>query len=103
MRIARFAAVLLASGVVATGIAGTAVAQAPSDQVLVFIADAVVPVEKFQSPAGCHRLPLGTHVVINDTDDAITLYPAPDCSGLGVPLDPGHGAHELPAFGSFKA
>ena len=103
MRIARFAAALLASGVVATGIAGTAVAQAPSDQVLVFIADAVVPVQKFQSPEGCHALPLGTHVVINDTDDAITLYAAPDCSGLGVPLDPGHGAHELPAFGSFEA
>lgn len=103
MRIGRFAAVLLASGVLATGIAGTGVAQAPSDQVLVFIADALVPVEKFQSPEGCHALPLGTHVVINDTDHEITLHASPDCSGLGVPLQPEHGAHELPAFGSFKA
>lgn len=103
MRIARFAAVLLASGVLATGIASTAVAQAPSDQVLVFIADALVPVEKFQSPQGCHALPVGTHVVINDTDRAITLHATPDCTGLGVPLESEYGAHELPAFGSFKA
>jgi hypothetical protein len=103
MRIARFAAVLLASGVLATGIAGTAVAQAPSDQVLVFIADALVPVEKFQNPQGCHALPTGTHVVINDTDRAITLHPTPACTGPGIELAPGHGAHELPAFGGFQA
>lgn len=103
MRMGRFAAALLASGALATGIGGTAVAQAPSDQVLVFIADALVPVEKFQSPQGCHALPLGTHVVINDTDRVITLHATPDCTGPGIPLDPEHGAHELPAFGSFKA
>ncbi|MEB3367450.1 hypothetical protein [Saccharopolyspora mangrovi] len=103
MRIARLASALLTSGVLATGIVGTAVAQAPSDQVLVFIADALVPVEKFQSPKGCQKLPLGTHVVINDTGRAITLYASPDCSGLGVPLESGHGAHEIPALGSFKA
>lgn len=86
-----------------TGIAGPASAQESSDQVLVFIADAFVPVEKFEDPDGCYQLPLGTHVVINDTEDPIMLHAAPDCSGPGIPIQPEHGAHELPAFGSFKA
>lgn len=103
MRILRVAAVLFATGFLATGIAGPASAAEPSDQVLVFIADSLVPVEKFESPDGCYQLPLGTHVVINDTDREITLHAAPDCSGPGIPLSPEHGAHELPAFGSFKA
>lgn len=103
MRIAPAAAAVLASGVLVSGVAGTAVAQAPSDQVLVFIADALVPVQKFASPEGCHQLPVGTHVVINDTSRTITLHATPDCSGIGIPLDSEHGAHELPAFGSFKA
>lgn len=103
MRVLRFVTVLLASGALAAGIAGPASAKEPSDQVLVFIADALVPVEKFASPDGCYRLPLGTHVVINDTDSPIALHAAPDCSGVGIDLAPEHGAHELPAFGSFEA
>ncbi|TDD90885.1 hypothetical protein E1202_07180 [Saccharopolyspora karakumensis] len=103
MRIRRIASVLLASGLLAVGLVGSAGAQAPSGQVLVFIADAVVPVQKFQDPQGCHALPTGTHVVINDTGRAITLYPTPTCTGAGIELAPEHGAHELPAFGGFEA
>ncbi|TDD08913.1 hypothetical protein E1181_05405 [Saccharopolyspora terrae] len=103
MRIRRIASVLLASALLVMGVVGSAGAQAPSGQVLVFIADAAVPVEKFQNPQGCHALPTGTHVVINDTDRAITLHPTPTCTGPGIELAPGHGAHELPAFGGFQA
>ncbi|GAA2360487.1 hypothetical protein GCM10009854_44470 [Saccharopolyspora halophila] len=113
MRILRTAAVLLASGALLAGTAGgTAVAQAPAaqeqnDQVLVFILDKAVPVKKFKNPEGCYELPVGTHVVINDTPREITLYATPGCDGTpvvpGVPLEPGRGAHDSPAFGSFKA
>ena len=112
MRNPRIAAVLLASGLLATGIAGSAGAQAPvakqgQEQVLVFILDKFVPVTKFEDPSGCYRLPAGTHVVINDTSREIEIHASPDCGqsapAPGVPLKPGYGAHELPAFGSFSA
>ncbi|MFC7342939.1 hypothetical protein [Saccharopolyspora griseoalba] len=108
----RAAAVLAASGLLVAGIAGSAGAQAPApkqgdEQVLVFILDQVVPVEKFENPDGCYELPAGTHVVINDTSRDITLHASPDCGQSspepGVTLKAGHGAHELPAFGSFSA
>lgn len=113
MRILRTAAVLLASGALVMGAAGgTAIARTPApqeenDQVLVFILDKAVPVQKFKNPDGCYQLPVGTHVVINDTPGDITLYATPDCEKTpavpGIPLESGRGAHESPAFGSFEA
>lgn len=109
----RKAAVVLASGIAILGLVGGSAGAQTSEpklangEVEVFILDKLVPVKKFQNPDGCYQLPAGTHVVINDTDSNITLYAGSDCGGSlpspGISLDPGYGAHELPAFGSFEA
>ena len=109
----RVGAVVLASVVATAGlVGGSAGAQAPESrlaegEVEVFILDALVPVKKFPNPDGCYELPVGTHVVINDTDSDIHLHATPNCEESpvtpSVELASGYGAHELPVFGSFSA
>lgn len=59
----------------------------------------------WENPEGCKQLPLGTHVIFNETERAITIYADPLCL---IPLSPmsrvpaGHSTH-VSAIGSFRA
>ncbi|MDI2027048.1 hypothetical protein QFW96_00430 [Saccharopolyspora sp. TS4A08] len=98
----RVASVVLATGALAMGGAGLAGAQEPSNRVTVFETE-LQPLTKFEDPQGCHKLPLASHVIVNDTDRVITVYGDPFCMTPGLQVPPGHGSHVPPGTGSFSA
>ncbi|MFI7677230.1 hypothetical protein [Actinophytocola sp. NPDC049390] len=63
------------------------------------------PLAVWEDPSGCTQLPLGTHIIFNETDGPITIYGDPLCL---IPLEPmaqvasGYGTH-VSAVGSFSA
>ncbi len=76
-------------------------AQAANGQIVIFVAD-YQDVAVFDNPSGCELLPVGSHVLVNLTDEQVTFYQDPLCVTDGPGIDPGQGAH-VPAFaGSFK-
>ncbi|MCC9310005.1 hypothetical protein LN042_23520 [Kitasatospora sp. RB6PN24] len=83
-------------------------AQAASGQVVVYSTQ-FRPLDVYQDPHGCKKLPLDTHVVFNMTNSPIKVYADPFCTipitedptTVGT-LEPGHGSHAGGA-GSFKA
>lgn len=89
--------------VVACALAVTFVrpALAADGQVAVFIAD-YTEVAVFNNPSGCKLLPLGSHVLVNLTDEPVTFYQDPLCLSVGPVIQPGDGAHVPPFAGSFK-
>ncbi len=97
----------LAAALATLGLAA-APAQAATGQVVVFSTE-VQPLQVFQDPTGCHRLPPLAHVLDNLTDQQIKVYADPFCtipatlptSGIGV-LAPGYGTH-VSGVGSFSA
>ena len=76
-------------------------ASAANGQVMVFVAD-YTEVVVFDNPSGCESLPAGAHVLINMTDEPVSLYGGPGCSGFASEVEPGDGAHVPPFAGSFK-
>lgn len=79
-------------------------AEGSPDQVVVFQHE-FTELTVFEDPEGCVRLPIGSHVISNQTDHDITIYSDPLCL---VPIEPfseikpGYGTH-VSSVGSFKA
>lgn len=98
----RIALAVLAAAAVAVGMAA-APAQASTGQVVVF-SNEFQPLTVFQDPTGCHRLPITSHVLNNQTDKPVTVFLDPFCtipSPLPV-IQPGYGTH-VSNVGSFSA
>lgn len=77
-------------------------ALAADGQVVIFVAD-YTPVVVHENPSsGCYLLPLGAHVLVNQTDGPVSFYQDPLCLGVGPTVAPGDGAHVPPYAGSFK-
>ncbi|MBF9069250.1 hypothetical protein [Streptacidiphilus fuscans] len=85
-------------------------AQAATGQVVVFSTE-LQPLDIYQNPTGCQKLPPLSHVVDNLTDSTIRVYADPFCtipaslpgSGGGVgTLAAGYGTH-VSGVGSFSA
>lgn len=93
----------LSALVIACALAVTFVrpAFAADGQVVVFIAD-YTPVVVHENPSGCYILPVGAHVLVNQTDGPVTFYQDPLCLGPAPTISPGDGAHVPPFAGSFK-
>ena len=59
----------------------------------------------FEDPTGCTALPIGSHVIVNQTDAVVVIYADPLCLLPIEPfarLKPGYGTH-VSAVGSFRA
>ncbi|MFD1146195.1 hypothetical protein [Saccharothrix hoggarensis] len=77
-------------------------AQAATGKVVVFSVEAV-PLENYDNPVGCRRLPAGAHVLANLTDGDVTIFGDPLCVSPLVTVEPGYGTH-VPTFGAaFRA
>lgn len=76
-------------------------ALAAEGQVVIFIVD-YAPVVVHDNPSGCYTLPVGAHVLVNQTDSPVSFYQDPLCLGPGPQLAPGSGAHVPPFAGSFS-
>lgn len=77
-------------------------ALAADGQVVIFVAD-YTPVVVYENPSnGCYVLPIGAHVLVNQTDGPVSLYQDPACISFGPTVNPGDGAHVPPIAGSFR-
>ncbi|WP_062213914.1 hypothetical protein [Streptomyces sp. NBRC 109706] len=61
------------------------------------------PVTTYESPEGCHKLPLDAHVLINNSDSPVRIYGDPFCLTPSLTVQPGYGSHVAPGSGSFSA
>ncbi|WP_424189123.1 hypothetical protein ACOBQX_11960 [Actinokineospora sp. G85] len=96
-------AVLLAV-TLATAVPATAAAAGEPDQVVVFQHE-FTELAVYPEPEGCIQLPLASHVIFNQTEEAITIYADPRCLVPIEPVarvEPGHGSH-VSSVGSFRA
>ncbi|MGW5348913.1 hypothetical protein ACWERV_00150 [Streptomyces sp. NPDC004031] len=106
MRLTTTAAALAAAAAVT--LTATPAHAATPGQVVVFSTE-LQPLDVYQNPTGCTRLPALAHVIDNLTPQPIKVYADPFCtipatlptSGLGI-LPPGYGSHVTGA-GSFSA
>ncbi|MFF9127658.1 hypothetical protein ACF09J_31095 [Streptomyces sp. NPDC014889] len=100
----------LAAGVVFGGV-GPAFAQnspgsvrdVPDTNQVVVFSNEFLPLEAYPDPHGCHRLPVLTHLVNNETSRIVHLHADPFCLTPGVPVLPGHGMHTGQFSGSFSS
>lgn len=94
---------VVSSAVLLTGMAVPASATAPG--YVIAHTSEVQPLKIWKDPSGCQQLPLGTHIIFNETDRAITIYADPLCL---LPAEPfarvaaGYSTH-VSAIGSFRA
>jgi hypothetical protein len=83
-------------------VVGAAVpASAAQGQVVVFSTENA-PLDKYDDPSGCNRLPDAAHVLDNLTDKPVTIYGDPQCLSPGAVVDPGYGSHVPAGSGSFS-
>ena len=94
---------LVLATALATGMAAPASAAAPGT--VIAHTSELQPLTIWQDPVGCKQLPVGTHIIFNETDRAITIYADPLCL---LPAEPfarvaaGYSTH-VSAIGSFRA
>ncbi|MGH3625805.1 MAG: hypothetical protein ACRDQ5_29210 [Sciscionella sp.] len=60
------------------------------------------PLVDYSNPAGCYKLPLLSHVLVNHTASDVRIYLDPLCLGPSVTLRPGYGSHVAIGSGSFS-
>ncbi|GGT33772.1 hypothetical protein ACFFV7_49140 [Nonomuraea spiralis] len=96
------AAALLIVGMAVTLTAAALPAQAATGQVVVFSTE-FQPLDVYDNPTRCTKLPLAAHTLNNQTDGDVTLYGDPMCMRAVVTVRPGHGSHVPPMSGSFRA
>ncbi len=70
--------------------------------VLVFETE-FTPAVRFENPSGCYKLPLTSHVLVNQTASTVTVHADPLCLLPGLPVAPGYGSHVALGTGSFSA
>ena len=79
-------------------------AHAAAGEVVVFSHE-FTPVKVYENPSGCQILPIGSHIIVNQTADVVVIYADPLCL---LPIEPfarvkpGYGTH-VSAVGSFRA
>lgn len=83
------------------GLLGTP-ALAATGRVVVFQTE-VQPLSVYEDPSGCHAMPPLSHVLTNETDSPVRIYPDPFCLGPSTVVQPGYGSHVAPGAGSFSA
>ncbi|MEV4368579.1 hypothetical protein AB0J71_16025 [Nonomuraea sp. NPDC049637] len=98
---ARLAALTLALACATVPLLAPAPALAATGQVVVFQAE-LVPLEIYDDPSGCTRLPLAAHVLSNQTDRPVRVHGDPFCLGPSVTIQPGFGSHVPAGSGSFS-
>ncbi|GHF94387.1 MULTISPECIES: hypothetical protein [Amycolatopsis] len=100
---------VLASGVVmvlfglvfAVGSSASADPAADTGRVVVFSSETQA-LDNWDDPAGCQKLPVAAHVLVNETDRVVDTYADPFCVTPGVSVQPGYGTHVAPGTGSFS-
>lgn len=99
----RLTAVLVAvvSGLAVSILAGPPASAATGD-VTVFSLE-TQPLDVFHDPAGCLKLPLAAHVLVNQTASEVEVYGDPFCLTPSLTVEPGYGSHVVPGSGSFSA
>ncbi|KDN22610.1 hypothetical protein DV20_08745 [Amycolatopsis rifamycinica] len=85
----------------AVGSSASADPTADTGRVVVFSTEEQA-LDQWEDPAGCQKLPVTAHVLINDTDAVVTTYADPLCLTPGLSVEPGYGAHVAPGTGSFS-
>lgn len=98
-RILAYVSALVVAGALVVAFARPALAA--DGQVVIFIVD-YAPVVVHENPSGCYVLPVGAHVLVNQTDAPVSFYQDPLCLGPGPQVGPDSGAHVPPFAGSFK-
>lgn len=106
MRLVQSALIALAVGAAVTSLTpvATAVTADPPDQVVAFTHE-FTRLDVWEDPHGCVQLPVGTHLIFNQTDKPITIYYDPACLLAIEPFSrvkPNYGTH-VSAVGSFRA
>ena len=95
------AALATAAAVATVGLAAAPAQAAATGQVVVFSTE-FQPLDVFQDPSGCYKLPITSHVVDNLTDQPIKIYGDPFCLTPALTVLPGYGSH-VSGVGSFSA
>jgi hypothetical protein len=99
----RLAAVLV---VAVSGLAISILTGVPADaatgDVTVFSTE-LQPLDVYHDPAGCQKLPLAAHVLINQSAGPVQIYADPFCLTPNLTIQPGYGSHVAPGSGSFSA
>lgn len=108
MKLRRIASLAVTTAALVTTVAAPAAATpapAPATgKVVAFVAD-LLPATVWENPKGCKQLPLGTHVIFNETEAPIEVFADPRCFVPLEPfarLEPGRSMH-VSAAGSFRA
>lgn len=100
MRTVRSALAVVGAAMLTVALSGGP-ASAATGEVVVFRTE-LQPLSTFENPEGCHRLPTGAHVLNNRTDKPVVIHGDPFCATPGLSVQPGHGAHVPPEFGTFS-
>ncbi|WP_219471106.1 hypothetical protein [Nonomuraea rhizosphaerae] len=101
-RLAHLASVASVAAVATASLLGAALpAQAATGQVVIFEVEAT-PLTVYTDPTGCKKLPLGAHVLNNQTDRPVRIYGDPLCLGPFMTVQPGYGSHVQAGSGSFS-
>jgi hypothetical protein len=82
-------------------VAVPAVAESASGKVIVFSTE-VTELTVWEDPAGCVKLPVAAHVLVNQTDKDVKVYGDPFCISPGLTVAPGFGSHVAPGSGAFS-
>ena len=93
------AAVIAVATTLATAV--PAVAESASGKVIVFSTE-VTELAVWEDPAGCVKLPVAAHVLVNQTDEDVKVYGDPFCISPGLTVAPGFGSHVPPGSGAFS-
>lgn len=93
---------LAAAGVLFLGTTLSGTASAATGDVTVFGTE-FTPLSVYENPTGCYKLPLDAHVLVNRTDQPVTVYADPFCLTPGLLVQPGYGSHLVAGSGSFSA
>ncbi len=76
-------------------------AQAATGRVAVFSTEAT-PLEIYENPKGCTKLPPEAHVLVNLTDTEVVVHGDPLCLTPGLVVAQDHGSHVAPGSGAFS-
>ena len=81
--------------------AGTAADAAPPTRRITVFSTEVTELTTWDDPTGCQTLPVGAHVLINQSDKTVNTYGDPLCLTPSLAVAPGYGTHVAPSAGSF--
>ncbi|WP_235965771.1 hypothetical protein [Herbidospora solisilvae] len=93
--------VVVAAGSVMSVLGAPIPAHAATGQVVVFSTE-FTPLSIYNDPEGCHKLPLASTQLNNQTDRPVRVYLDPFCLTPSITVQPGHGSRVPPVTGSFS-